>query len=1432
MSQLKLYLFGAPRIQIDDVPIALPRRKVTAILIYLAVTQQIQRRDTLATLLWPESDQKVARSSLRREFSVLCNAIGNEWFAVNREEIALARNVDIWVDTVAFQQAVVETATHGHPPADVCNKCLPVLTRAVSLYTGEFLTGFTLSGCPEFDDWQSFQTDSLRRTMAQALEKLVQLHEVRGEYDPAIDYAHSWLALDPMHEPTHRKLMHLYALAGSQAAAIRRYDECVRILKEELGVPPEEETTQLYQAILTRRYPDNFTKSQAPQSQAPQSQTIGLADDQHPRLDITQEEFVDVNVDQLVSQIPPSEPALLIPHIDWGEAPDIGPFYGREVELTQLAKWLLLDRCRLVAVLGMGGIGKTSLIAKLIQRLAEPHPPQVAQTQGGHTPIHASTIEAPFAHARFQRIIWRSLLNAPPLIDILPQWLQFLSDQRVTEQPSYIDQWLTLLLTYLRQDRCLIILDNVESILQGDSQQAGQYRPGYEEYGQLIRRLSESEHQSCLLLTSRESPNDFRRLAGDTNLVRSLTLTGLSTAVSQQFLADRGLSDSEALIQTLVERYSGNPLALKLVSDTVQDLFAGDLEQFLTAETLIFDDIRAVLDQQFARMSPLEREIMIWLMLEREAISAERILTHLAQPPPRRVFLEALRSLERRSLLVKSNADRGVNFTLQNVVTEYTTDHFIEQICRELETETLSDFARHPLLKAQAKDYIRESQSRLILEPIAKQLLAREGIASFDARLRRLLAALQRKSPLTPSYAAGNILNLLLYLKSDLRGLDFSHLRVWQACLEGAQLPETNFAQADLAGSVFTDIFGAITSVAFSPDGEVVAAGTNEGQIHLWQVMDGQPLFTYEGHTDWVLAVAFSPTEQILASGSADHTIRLWDIRTGQCLRTLTGHTDWILSVAFSADGQTLASSGHDSTIRLWNVQRGQCLQTLADHTDWIRAVAFSPTDPILASGSVDQTVRLWDARSGRCLKTLAGHSGEIRSVAFSRDGQTLASGSVDQTIRLWDVQRGRCLKTLSGHTNWIRSVAFGPDGQTLASGGFDQTVRIWDVQSGKILKLFSGHTNAVWSVAFSPKEAIVASGSADKTVRLWDVQSGRCLRRLSGYTNWIRSLAFSPNGRTLVSGSADQLVHVWDMATSEASAASRHVKSLSGHSDLIESVAFSADALTIASGSADKTVRLWNVQNSQCLRTLTDKTARIKAVAFSPNGRIVASGSDDQTVRLWDVVSGQCLHTLTGHTNWVWSIAFSPDGQIIASGSDDQTVRLWDVVSGQCLHVLAGHTNWVWSVAFSPDGQVVASGSQDHTIRLWDVMTGHCLRTLAGHTNCVWALAFSPDGRTLASGSIDQTIRLWDRETGNCLKTLSGHSNSISSVAFHPDGQILASSSADETIKLWDVQAGVCIETLGIERPYERMNITGVTGISRAQKETLKSLGAVEQSY
>ena len=1076
----------------------------------------------------------------------------------------------------------------------------------------------------------------------------------------------------------------------------------------------------------------------------------------------------------------------------WGEAPDVSEFYGRTEELETLQQWITVDKCRLIALLGMGGIGKTALSVKLAKTVAREN--------------------------HFQFIIWRSLRESPPVEKIVTDLIKILSCQQETDLPDSLGEKITKLIGYLNSSRCLVVLDNAESILQ-DGTQAGCYRQGYEGYGTLLRRLGNSSHQSCVLITSREKPTEIAASEGETRLVRTLPVLGLTKSV-QKILKAKGISGSAAEMARLTEVYSGNPLAINIVATSIQDLFGGNLAAFLAQETTIFRDIERLLDSQFNRLGDLEEGIMYWLAINREPVSWEGLQDDIfSHYPTISQLTESLQGLRRRSLIER--VEDG--FTLQNVVMEYMTQKLItgvrEEIISPARLTSASLCHRYALMKATAKDYVRKTQRRLIVQPVV------EGIRNIEARLQGLLEVLREEFGREASYGAGNVLNLLNFLDVDVSGYDFSGLSIWQAYLQGRVLHGVNFAHADFFKCVFTKTFGGVFSVTFSPDGKFLVAGDVNGEIRLWRVADITLVLTLQGHSNYVWSVAFSPDGNTLASGSADQTIKLWDVNTGKCLYKLQGHSNRLRSVIFSPDGNTLASGSDDKTIKLWDVNNGKCLHTFQGHNNWVRSVVFSPDGNTLASGSEDKTIKLWDVNNGKCLHTFQGHNNWVRSVVFSPDGNTLASGSDDKTIKLWDVNNGNCLHTFQEHNNWVRSVVFSPDGNTLASGSDDKTIKLWDINNSKCLRTLQGHNDYVRSVVFSPDGNTLASGSEDKTVKLWDVNNGKCLRTLQGHHDCMRSAVFSPDGSMIATGSEDKYftVKLWDINNG------RCLRTLQGHYSYIRSVIFSPDGNTLASGSEDKTVKLWDVNNGKCLHTLQEHNNWVRSVAFSPNGNTLASGSDDETIKLWDVNNGECLHTFQEHNNWVRSVAFSPNGNTLASGSDDETIKLWDVNNGECLHTFQGHSNRIWSVTFSPDNKFLASCGGENIIKLWDIEKGTCLLTLTGHSNWVRSVAFSPDGKTLASGSYDNTIKLWDIEKSTCLLTLTGHSNWVRSVAFSPDGKTLASSGEDETMKIWDTKTGKCLKTFRAPRPYEGTNITGVRGLTQAQKANLKALGAIE---
>ncbi|MBK9715198.1 MAG: WD40 repeat domain-containing protein [Kouleothrix sp.] len=561
-----------------------------------------------------------------------------------------------------------------------------------------------------------------------------------------------------------------------------------------------------------------------------------------------------------------------------------------------------------------------------------------------------------------------------------------------------------------------------------------------------------------------------------------------------------------------------------------------------------------------------------------------------------------------------------------------------------------------------------------------------------------------------------------------------------------------------------------VNAVAFAPDLQLVATVSAEGALRLWRVDDGRSIAEQPGRA---ASIAFSPDGKLMAVGGMSGGITFHDPTSLALLPgALSGPVGALSSLAFSADGATLAGGGEDAAIAVWDVAGRKARgDRLVGHAGAISGLVWSDDGARLLSSSADGTARVWSVAGREQLSVLRGGSAGIAAAAWdSREERIMAAG-LDGELRLYAASLDDLIALAQTRT----TRQLDPQELSRALGG--------------ALSPGTSPTSLPASATAGPppqvtKEpvATVAPGAIETPAPLPSWAQVLQLKHPSG----VRGAAFSPDGKLIATASEDGRVRLWSAADGSLTS------TLVGHTDVVGAVAFSPDGRLLASASDDNTARLWDVATGQELRVLAGHSAQVWAVAFSPDGQVLATGSNDNTVRLWSLADGTALHTLKGHTVGVWSVAFSPDGATLASVASDNPalketdVRLWSVGDGQPLGVLSGHTRGVLCVAFSPDGATLASGSVDRTIVLWDVAARQSVRVLQGHDDNVYSVAFAPDGRTLASGSLDNTVRLWSVASGAQLQLLRGHAGRVWSVAFAPDGKTVASASADGTVRLW----------------------------------------------
>jgi WD40 repeat protein len=609
---------------------------------------------------------------------------------------------------------------------------------------------------------------------------------------------------------------------------------------------------------------------------------------------------------------------------------------------------------------------------------------------------------------------------------------------------------------------------------------------------------------------------------------------------------------------------------------------------------------------------------------------------------------------------------------------------------------------------------------------------------------------------------------------------------------------------------IITVRHGWLQTVAFSPNGRLLALGgcavqqgaypvCGTGYLGLWDVPHRNFVaLPWHGDATAVTSVAFSPAGTLLAAANGDGTILLWDVRQRRPLvgppSGLPGGLFTATSVAFSPDGKTLAFGGCTSSplegacdnggFQLWSIARRQFLGPLWQRQagEWVSSIALSPNGALLAAGQGDGSIDVWDMAHMRLLgPPLRGTVAAVQSLAFSHDGKSLASGGLDHTIRLWDVARLQPLgPPLTGHTGPISGLSFSRTGATLASGSGDGTIRLWD---------FSGAP----PLGYRLTDPTVAAMTADTGDKFTDI-------------------IYSPGGPLFVSVSfSGGAIQSW-------SSAGRHRLGQLPSNGLIgegttRAMALSPDGTMLAFGSAGGAIQLWDAVHGRPLGSPFQKSTRmITALAFCADNRVLAAGDFNGVIQLWDVVHRRPLgQPLRSNAGFVRQIVFNATGtQLAASyadlgnaGAGDTVIWRWDVQHGQAIGG-GQYTGTGTLFAFSPDGTGLIYGAMDNDLYLW---TGAQTRSRAfsGHTAQVLGVAVSPDGRTLASGSRDGTIRLWDLRSAQSV-VLAGPSDPVTGLLFSPDGGRLISHScgllapnavcvAGGTVWVWDLSVASWIE-------------------------------------
>ncbi|KAF9119577.1 hypothetical protein BGW39_000213 [Mortierella sp. 14UC] len=712
-----------------------------------------------------------------------------------------------------------------------------------------------------------------------------------------------------------------------------------------------------------------------------------------------------------------------------------------------------------------------------------------------------------------------------------------------------------------------------------------------------------------------------------------------------------------------------------------------------------------------------------------------------------------------------------------------------------------------------------------------------ERVQTYPDFMKHLLALVElSKSHPQACQAAANAITILVragirFNGANLRGIRISGADLTAGQFDSAQLQDSDltgvnfskawirradFSRAQMEGARFGELphlkeDGWVTSCAVSPDGKVLAAGLDSGNISIYDTVTWTKTTSFEGHRLTVTSLTFSPTSShLLLSGSHDGSVRVWDRETGSAIHVLECHIQAVTAVAYSPCGKQVASASYDKTARLWDAETGAALFVLEGHEDWVNGVAYSPDGSNIVSSSKDGTVRMFDTCSGRLL--LASGKSEVgyQCVAYAPDGRRIALGDVEGGLQLWNAATLESELEWEGHSWFVSSVQFSTNGRWILSSSWDKSVQLWDANTGALMSAFEGHSHQVTNAVFVPESLQVVSSSWDKTVRLWEMNltglgaaAGGAAAAEDNTINSRTVAVYSPDGRFIISQCHARMVQQYGADTGEPSLVLRLEESN------VNCAAYSPTGLQIATGDSEGKVTLWNAQSGAIEHILCGHSASICVLAYSPCGQWVASGGDDGTARVWDASSGSLKHFLDGHYR-LGSLAFSPNGLDLAVAGYYGKTNVWELSSGTYKTVMGGPGSLQTCVAYPPgSSQIACSYSfKGEGIRLFEKKDeedmkkeneemegeGRTFRTIVKQEEFIIdRFAFSTCGRWIAA--VDgHVIRVWSRASDEATSgwvfrtTVEGLFDKVAQISWRPRRNEFATASIDGSVRVWKV--------------------------------------------
>ena len=1069
--------------------------------------------------------------------------------------------------------------------------------------------------------------------------------------------------------------------------------------------------------------------------------------------------------------------------------------FGREDEIRFLTT-AVDQSARVIAITGAGGLGKSSLARAWADR----------QQEG------------------FDAIVWCSFKDRPPLGETFYTIRQQLDPDEIISAADSVEIQLDALIDIMQHRRILLILDNLETLML-TGELSGRLHSDYNLLEALITRLCEVAGPGICMITSREDLELLHELQGGTRCIAICTLTGLKPNAVREFLQERGINGNLQDVEAFTTHHDGNPYAMRFAADYIRRNHARDgLHGYVTSGLPLPGHVTALLRHQFERLEELQKICVLRLAVERIPLAPLELIDSLKFRWMRSDITAAIEAIAAHSLFEPS-ADGKLS--LQNLLVEFATEHVVHLLARDLQEAQNGDFSDAlvalPAVRAQVAQHVRAAQLNAVVQPIIESYSVYVGTRQRRLEaLWKILDAAKGKSTSQVGHGPGTVINLLVVLGVDFTGRDLSNLVLWDCCLEEVVMRDVSVRNSDLTGCMFSDVFGSVIQICFNKDGTKLFAVTSDGALRMWDLANWEHT-VIRAHDGYARGIAFDSAHDRVLTVGEDGFVRRWRVNPLEHDRDLA-HADLSLRcVATSPTGRLCAWGGSRGRLEVQAVDGlQQTVVLIGHHHDHVvRGAAFLDDSTLVSVDEAGAVYKWFPMQSQEPVASYSidsplwwvsyHHEKDILAVGGQRVGAVLldphlnrigppfqdvgppswGGAFIDDKIYVavssgaivgYSLEDGKRVISRVLHLNWARTIAAHPLLPIVASGGEDQTICILNCETVLLLRTIRGSTRSFWSVAFSHSGDLLATAGNNKIVYIWKSDNPVPIQ-LSGYPGWIRALAFSPTNDLLAVAGDSGKIFLWDLSVSEYD-----VRILGSHSGPV-----------------------WSLD-------------------FHPNGQFLASAGEDKVVRVWDLAHpgpsvGIRAHE---HTSWVISTRYSLDGAYLASGDDDGAVIVSSTTGGneRTLRDQSAQQSWGLTWASNPTRALLSAG-RDGVLRKWEITRGFPVAAV----DCgrqLWACAWAPNAPTsvyvAGDGGIVTEHRLRDLTVTGTRKAGSAR---LHALAIDRRAGRLAAAGDDGAVTVWNYTSDRH-DRLVPDRQYERLDVSGVQGVTDTQMLVLQSLGAI----